>query len=84
MVSIPETLGAGISTAYGGFAVTPSDSTVISTRAVYVGGGGDLAVVMASGETVTLASVPSGALLPLRVQKVMSTNTTATDIVGLT
>lgn len=66
-------------------AVTPSDSTELDiTRGVYVGTGGDLAVVMADDSlAVTFVAVPSGVLLPIRVLKVMSTNTTASDILAL-
>lgn len=68
-----------------GFAVTPSDSTALAetTRALYVGTTGAVALVMASGASITLIGVPSGTILPLRASKVMATGTTATDIVGL-
>lgn len=65
-------------------AVTKSDSTVLSTtRALYVGGAGDVAVTMRDGSVVTFSAVPAGTFLPLRVTKVMSTNTTATLILAL-
>lgn len=66
-------------------AVTPSDVTVFesSTRGLYVGGTGDLAVTMEGGAVVTFVSVLAGSILPLRCTKVMSTNTTATAIVAL-
>lgn len=65
-------------------AVTPSDSTIVGCRALYVGGAGDVAI-MANSDTVavTLSSVPAGTILPIWCQKVMSTNTTATNIVAL-
>jgi hypothetical protein len=67
-----------------GVAVTPSDSTVLTTtRAVFVGGAGNLAVVMASGNSLTLTGVTAGTVLPLRVTKVKSTGTTATNIAAL-
>lgn len=68
-----------------GRAVTPNDSTVLSvTSAVWVGGAGNLAVVFEDGgSAVTLTGVPAGTLLPIRVTKVMSTNTTATSITAL-
>jgi hypothetical protein len=71
------------------FTITPSDSTVFSqaTRAVYVGGAGDLKVMLTdktnANNVVTFASVPAGSLLPIRVQRVYSANTTATSVVGL-
>jgi uncharacterized protein (UPF0261 family) len=68
------------------FAVTPDDDDELSevTRALYVGVAGDVAVVMAEGSSaVTFVGVPAGSILPLRVKKIMATNTDATDIVGL-
>jgi hypothetical protein len=75
----------GLSTpAVDGVAVTPSDSTVLTTtRALWVGGAGNLSVVMKNGTTLTLNSVPAGSMLSLRVTKVRSTSTTATNIVAL-
>jgi hypothetical protein len=67
-----------------GVAVTTSDSTVLTTtRAVFVGGAGNLAVVLSSGTTLTLTGVTAGSLLPLRVTKVKATGTTATNIAAL-
>lgn len=63
--------------------VTPSDTTVIACRGLWVGTGGDLAVTFSvSGETITLANVPDGSLLPIAVYRVMAA-TTASDIVAL-
>lgn len=67
-------------------AVTPSDSTTFSPipRGLYVGTGGNLAVLMANDTLpVTFENVAGGTILPLQVTKVMSTNTTADDIVAL-
>ena len=67
-----------------GVAVTASDSTVLTTtRAVFVGGAGNLAVVLSGGTTLTLTGVTAGTLLPIRVTKVKSTGTTATNIAAL-
>lgn len=70
----------------GGFsAVTPSDATLLDmTRGLYVGGAGAVAVLgWDDSVAVTFAAVPAGTILPVRVKKVMSTNTTATNIVAL-
>lgn len=69
----------------GGFAVTKSDSAVFPqpTRALYVGGVGDVAVTYLDGTTDVLKAVPTGTLLPVRVTQVLSTGTTATNISGL-
>ena len=68
------------------YAVTPNDSTDLTTvtRGIYVGTGGNLRVNMAdNGNTVTFPNVQDGTLLPIRVSRVLSTSTTASDIVAL-
>lgn len=76
----------GPGSAVRGFAVTKSDTTVFSTptRYLYIGGTGDVAVLL-NGDSapVTFSAVPVGTVLPVSVVKVMSTNTTATLILGL-
>ena len=64
--------------------VTPSDSTdlTITSRALYVGGTGDVRITTAAGSIVTFVSVPEG-ILPMRVSRVHATGTTATDIVAV-
>jgi len=71
------------SPARSAFEITPNDSTDLSsvTRALWVGTEGDVVVIMQSGDEVTFSTV-SG-LLPIAVSRVKSTNTTASDIVGL-
>ena len=71
--------------AEGAAAVTPNDSTDLTTlsRALYVGSGGSIAVVVADGSTVTFVGVLSGSVLPVRVSRVLATGTTATNIVAL-
>lgn len=67
-------------------AVTKSDTTTYSPplRGVWVGTGGDIAIRTASmAAAVTIANVPDGTLLPVKAIQVMSTNTDASDIVGL-
>lgn len=69
-----------------GFAITKSDTTVYEppTRALWVGGAGDVAVVFADDDdAVTLEAVAAGSMLPVAVKQVMSTNTDATAIVGI-
>ena len=68
-----------------GFAVTPSDSSLLSetTRGIYVGTGGNIAALLLSGASVTFAAVPAGSLLPARLTKIMATGTTASNIVAL-
>jgi hypothetical protein len=67
-------------------AVTPHDTTALTqtTRALWVGGAGDVAVKLTDDSTaVTLAGVAAGTLIPVRAALVMSTNTTASSIVAL-
>jgi hypothetical protein len=66
-------------------AVTPSDSTDLTyvSRGLWVGGAGNVAVVMVSGDAVTFSGVVAGTLLPIRVSRVKSTSTTATLILAL-
>ena len=65
--------------------ITPNDSADLAyaTRSIYVGASGDIAVHMA-GRTVPVifTSVPVG-ILPVRVDRVLATGTTAADIVAL-
>ena len=75
--------GAVTAPAGDAFAVTPSDTTQLAANALYVGTTGNVAVVTEAGTTVTFSSVPAGAVLPVRVRQVLSTNTTASNIVAL-
>ena len=71
----------------GGAALTKSDSASVTTphTALYVGGAGDLNVILANdGTTETLfKAVPVGTILPIQIKKLMSTSTTATLVVPL-
>ena len=64
--------------------IMPSDLNEQShvTRALYVGMGGDVVVRLKEDVVVTLANVPSGTFLPLRIQQVLASGTTASAIVG--
>lgn len=81
---MPSTLDSS-SSAKGSVTVTPHDSNALAktTRALYVGGAGNLKVTMRDGSTPTFTAVPAGLLLPISVTHVWSTGTTATAIVGL-
>ena len=65
-----------------GAAVVPGEDLAHVTRALYVGGGGDVAVRLQDGSELVLANVPGGTLIPIRVTRVL-TGTSATQIVGL-
>lgn len=63
--------------------VTPSDATVLQkTRALYVGGAGNMAVRI-GGSTILFSGIPAGTVLELEVDQVQATNTTATLITAL-
>jgi len=69
-------------------AVTPSDTDNLAqiTRKIYIGGTGNLAVIMTGDVTntpVVFSALPVGTVLDIRVKRVMSTDTTATNIVAL-
>lgn len=68
-----------------GASITPDDASDLPVlpRAIYIGSGGDIAVTLADGDSVTLTGVPTGALLPLRTQRVRQTGTSATGLVAL-
>jgi hypothetical protein len=77
---------AGVSSPYvGGQSVTPSDTVSLTkvSRALYVCGTGNLSVLMMDGTTVTIPTVPAYTLLPLRVERVNFTGTSATNIRAL-
>ena len=65
--------------------VTPNDSTDIGPfRGLWVGGAGNVAIIAANDSSaVTITGVAAGTILPIAGTRVMSTNTTATNIVAL-
>lgn len=83
MASAHRSANATVS-AIGLVVVTKSDATILPpTRAIYVGGAGDVAVTMADGTTGTFSAVVAGSVLPIQVTQVLSTGTTATLILAL-
>lgn len=64
-------------------AITPSDSASQTYRAIYVGGAGNVAVKTTGGNTVTFTAPPVGSIIPVEVQQVLATGTTATLLIGL-
>ena len=67
-------------------AVTPSDSTTLNCKAIWVGGAGNIAIARGSSDTaVTFVGVSAGTFLPIELMggRIMSTNTTATSIVAV-
>lgn len=71
--------------AWGSQTITPNDSTILSPnlRGLYVGVTGNVAVRMLDGSTPIFVAVPAGVLLPIQIDKVLATGTTATTMIGL-
>lgn len=69
-------------TARNHIAITKSDATIIQADAIFVGGAGDVVIKDRDGTSVTY-TVPAGTIIPVQATMVMSTGTTATNIVGL-
>lgn len=71
-----------------GFAASANSANTFTqaTRALYVGGAGDVEVQMLtynqSNTVLKFAGVPAGTVLPIRAVA-LTGNTTATDVVGL-
>jgi hypothetical protein len=64
--------------------ITPSDTTELSAVSViYVGVTGNIALVTANGDEVTLQNAQAGSVIPVRVKKVKATGTTATGLIAL-
>jgi hypothetical protein len=72
---------------YHGFvAVTTSDTALVNCRAIYIGGAGNIALsIDGATAAVTITAPPVGTILPIELSggRIMSTNTTATNIVAL-
>lgn len=67
------------------FSVTPHNSNELTVlpREIYVGGAGDLTVILADDTAaVTYAAVAAGTTLSIRPKIIKATGTTATNIVG--
>lgn len=82
--------GTTIDPSYKFVAVTPSDTAILTynnepskTKGIYVGVSGNLAVKNDLGTAVTYVGVTAGTMYPISASYIMSTNTTATNIVAL-
>ncbi len=73
------------SPANGAFAITPSDTVDLprTTRGIYVGTAGDVAVVMRDGSSATFKNVPAGDVMAIAATRVTVTGTTAADLCGM-
>jgi hypothetical protein len=71
---------------FGSFqTVTPSDTTLINCRAIFIGGAGNVTISKDGSSTGVLFAVTAGQILPVMLDqgRIMSTGTTATGIVAL-
>lgn len=63
--------------------ITPSDSAFIApTKGIMIGATGTLAITTAKGTTLTITGLAVGTIHPISAIKVLSTGTTATNIVS--
>ena len=79
-------VGSGLdSPATGLITIVPDDNAdlTIMPRALMVGTAGDVAVIMKDGTLGTLPALQPGVPYPVRVSRVLATDTSATGIVGL-
>ena len=67
------------------FSITPSDTALFDqpARSIWVGGTGNVNVRMLDGSTVLFAAVQVGTVLPVSCKGVLSSSTTATNLVGM-
>jgi len=73
------------------FSVTPSNTISAATRLnsciLYIGGTGNVKVLMAGkselADAITFTNIPDGTFLPIVVDYVLATDTTATAIIGV-
>lgn len=68
------------------FAIVPSDSQDLPapTKALYIGEGGDVALVSLRGTSeIVFRNLQSGSILDVRVKAVRASGTTASGLVGL-
>jgi len=64
--------------------ITPHDTNEVDVIGLYVGGAGDIVARLADDTAnATFVGVPAGALLPFHFKLILSTGTTATNMVGV-
>lgn len=64
--------------------ITPNDSTDLDfSSTVYIGGSGNCKVTTVRGNAVTFNGLSEGDILPVKVRRVWSTGTTATNLIAL-
>lgn len=61
--------------------VTPSDSTVLAAGTLFIGSTGNIKVRTKGGDDITFTNVANSFILPVLVDMVYSTGTTASNII---
>ena len=81
--------GSPIDPSYQFATITPSDTAKLTyngekvrTKAIYVGGAGDLVVKNDAGATITFQNLPAASMIPISTDTVMAA-TSCTLIIGL-
>ena len=74
-----------VQSAMGAMSIVPDDDHVFLRKLthLYVGGTGNVRLTSGDGDVVLLVGVIAGTLLPIVVQRVWATGTTASNLVGL-
>lgn len=62
-------------------AVTPNDNTVLVAGTLFIGSTGNVTVRTVGQDVITFTNVANSFILPVKVDKVLSTGTTASNIV---
>lgn len=86
MIDRFENTSTGLdSPAFDAFAISPNDNADLPeiTRALYIGGDGDIVLTTKGGTQITFTGVIASSFLPIRASRILATGTTAANIVGL-
>ena len=69
--------------AYAVYGMSPQSGIGNTGCNLYVGGTGNVSVVTIGGDTATFFAVPAGTTLPIQVERLRATSTTATNVMAL-
>lgn len=71
--------------AQGAITVVPSNTIDLTspTTGIYVGGAGNVRVLMLLGDDVIFVGVTAASILPIQVTRILATGTTATNMLAL-
>jgi len=72
-----------IAPAGNAFAIVINTEFDVTARAIYVGVGGNINILTVGDQTVLFKGATAGSIIPVACKKVLTTSTTATDLVGL-